>query len=211
MSSAQEGKGQKRMKQSKLSFIISGVSMLCVLGILALAIVYISFSGKEKQAKDDRFDLSYNANRFMNGSSTLTDAVRAYAATGEEQYYEDYMNELEVDKNRDIGLENLREIGITADGKSGYGQRAGRESEPCSEVSLRGTVFSQYSGDTQAESRVSGKAGCARHYGGTEHRERMPDNRSHPCNTGGHDDPASDIQFPHYQEAHHTASYLYQG
>lgn len=103
----------KSMKQSKLSFIISGVSMLCVLGILVLALVYISFSGKEQKAKDERFDLSYNANRFMNGSSTLTNAVRAYAATGDEQYYEDYMNELDVDKNRDIGLANLREIGIT--------------------------------------------------------------------------------------------------
>lgn len=115
MGNVQVRNGQKHMKQSKLSFIISGVSTLCVLGILALALVYISFSGKEQKAKDERFELSYNANRFMNGSSTLTDAVRAYAATGDEQYYEDYMNELEVDKNRDIGLENLRAIGITAE------------------------------------------------------------------------------------------------
>ena len=43
-------------------------------------------------------------------SMTFSDAI-----TGDEQYYEDYMNELEVDKNRDIGLENLRAIGITAE------------------------------------------------------------------------------------------------
>lgn len=39
----------------------------------------------------------------------LTYTVQSYAVTGEQVYYDAYMNELNVVKNRDHALEDLRE------------------------------------------------------------------------------------------------------
>ncbi len=49
----------------------------------------------------------------MNGSAYLTNEVRAYAATGIQEHYDNYWNEINNLKNRDIGVANLQEIGIT--------------------------------------------------------------------------------------------------
>lgn len=64
-------------------------------------------------ANAERFDLTYNANRFMNGSAYLTNEVRAFASTGEQQHYDNYMMEVNEWKNRDIGVAKMQEIGIT--------------------------------------------------------------------------------------------------
>lgn len=68
---------------------------------------------KINQANEERFELTYNANRFMNGSSYLTNEVRAYAATGDQEHYDNYWNEINNLKNRDFGIENMKMIGIT--------------------------------------------------------------------------------------------------
>ena len=65
-----------------------------------------------------RYDLTSNANIFIDGSTTLTDEVRAYAATADERHYNNYWNEVNVDKNRDTGLANMQEIGLTTEEQS---------------------------------------------------------------------------------------------
>lgn len=52
-------------------------------------------------------------NQYRLGSKALTSAVRAYAVTGNQQYYDAYMQELEVDKNRDIAWAGLEENNLT--------------------------------------------------------------------------------------------------
>ena len=49
------------------------------------------------------------------GSKNLTYAVQAYAVTADQQYYDAYMNELNVDKNRDIAWAGLEKNDIKAD------------------------------------------------------------------------------------------------
>ena len=49
----------------------------------------------------------------MNASSYLTNEVRAFAATGNTEHFENYWNEVNELKNRDIGVAAMREIGIT--------------------------------------------------------------------------------------------------
>ena len=66
-------------------------------------------------ANEARFALTYNANRFMNGSAYLTNEVRAYAATGSQVHYDNYWNEVNNLKNRDIGVAAMQDIGITAE------------------------------------------------------------------------------------------------
>lgn len=106
---------KKAMKQSVLVAILNTVSILLLVGVAASVFLFVNFNKQIEKANTDRFNLTYNANRFMNGSANLTNAVRAYAATADQTYYDAYMTEVNELKNREIGVANLREIGITED------------------------------------------------------------------------------------------------
>ena len=106
---------KKEMNQSTLTKILSIGSICALVFTLALLIVYGSISRRLDNANEARFDLTYNANRFMNGSAYLTNEVRAYAATGSQVHYDNYWNEVNNLKNRDIGVAAMQDIGITAE------------------------------------------------------------------------------------------------
>lgn len=53
-------------------------------------------------------------NQYRIGSKALTSAVRAFAITGEEQYLEDYMHELMIEKSRERAIEGLMTTDITS-------------------------------------------------------------------------------------------------
>ncbi|MCI9200603.1 MAG: HAMP domain-containing protein [Lachnospiraceae bacterium] len=104
---------KKAINQSLLTFILNGVS-ICALIFMVLSLLSYSYANKGlQQASEDRFELTYNANRFMNGSAYLTNEVRAFAATGDQEHYDNYWNEVNNLKNRDIGVAAMQEIGIT--------------------------------------------------------------------------------------------------
>lgn len=106
---------KKAMNQSVLTLILNGIS---ILALIFMVFSIISYSNVSKQLNEDnekRFNLTYSANRFMNGSSYLTNEVRAYAATGNREHYTNYWNEVNNLKNRDLGVAAMQEIGITAE------------------------------------------------------------------------------------------------
>ncbi len=104
---------KKAINQSLLTFILNGISILALV-FMVLSLLSYSYANKElQQASEDRFELTYNANRFMNGSAYLTNEVRAFAATGIQEHYDNYWNEVNHLKNRDIGVAAMQEIGIT--------------------------------------------------------------------------------------------------
>lgn len=104
---------KKTINQSTLTVILNGFSILALL-FMGLALFSNSHIRELlNTANAERFDLTYNANRFMNGSAYLTNEVRAFAATGEQQHYDNYMLEVNEWKNRDIGVAAMQEIGIT--------------------------------------------------------------------------------------------------
>lgn len=104
---------KKAMKQSKLIGILNGISILALILTIILLVSYSNVNQKLSKDNDSRFDLTYNANRFMNGSSYLTNEVRAYSATGDQVHYDNYFNEINNLKNRDLGVAAMQEIGIT--------------------------------------------------------------------------------------------------
>lgn len=108
---------KKSMKQSTLILLLNSVSVLLLLFMVFSFLCYQNINRKIDTANSDRFELTYNANRFMNGSAYLTNEVRAYAATGMQQYYDNYWNEVNNLKNRDIGVSEMEKIGITAEEK----------------------------------------------------------------------------------------------
>lgn len=104
---------KKSINQSTLTLILNGISILSLI-FMGLALFSNShIRSLLNTANEERFDLTYNANRFMNGSAYLTNEVRAFAATGEQQHYDNYWLEINEWKNRDIGVATMQEIGIT--------------------------------------------------------------------------------------------------
>lgn len=104
---------KKSMNQSTLSFILNGISILALLFLLFSLLSYSRISSSLAKANKNRFDLTYNANRFMNGSAYLTNEVRAFSSTGQQEHYDNYWNEVDNLKNRDKGVAAMQEIGIT--------------------------------------------------------------------------------------------------
>lgn len=106
---------KKAMNQSKMILLTNCCSAILLLGIAVIVCMNMAMNNRIQKAHKDRFDLTYNANRFMNGSSYLTNQVRSYAVTGDETYYNNYQNEVNTLKNRDAGIAAMNEIGITSE------------------------------------------------------------------------------------------------
>ena len=106
---------KKAMNQSKLNLILNGIAITALLLVVVLLFVFGEINGRLMDATEDRFNLTYNANRFMNGSAYLTNEVRAYASTGNQVHYDNYWNEINNLKNRDLGVAAMQEIGITSE------------------------------------------------------------------------------------------------
>ena len=104
---------KKAINQSALTTILNVGSICALLFMLVLLVTYSDVSRQLERANEDRFERTYNANRFMNGSAYLTNEVRAYASTGNQEHYDNYWNEVNTLKNRDIGVAAMQEIGIT--------------------------------------------------------------------------------------------------
>ncbi len=104
---------KKSIKQSTLMFILNGISILSLLFLMFSLMSFTKVNRQLDAAREDRFMLTYNANRFMNGSAYLTNEVRAFASTGNQEHYDNYWNEVNNLKNRNKGVEAMQEIGIT--------------------------------------------------------------------------------------------------
>ncbi len=68
---------KRAMKQSTLTLILNGISILALLFLVFSLFSYSGISRQLNDANEERFELTYNANRFMNGSAYLTNEVRA--------------------------------------------------------------------------------------------------------------------------------------
>lgn len=73
---------------------------------------------------DEELETTTYLNQYRIGSKTLAYAVQAYAATGKQEYYDDYMRELNEDRNRDTALEGLKKNNITKEEWDGMNQIA---------------------------------------------------------------------------------------
>ncbi len=78
------------------------------IGIIFLLIFIISNVLLNRIANEQVENTTY-LNQYRIGSKVLTASVQGYATTGDIAYYNDYMKELNEDKNRDIAWEALKE------------------------------------------------------------------------------------------------------
>lgn len=104
---------KKSMNQSTMTLILNGASIAALMLVVLSLAAYSWISLQLEKANSDRYELTYNANRFMNGSSYLTNEVRAFSATGLQEHYDNYWNEVNVLKDRDQAVAAMQSIGIT--------------------------------------------------------------------------------------------------
>lgn len=81
-----------------------GATVLLIFTILNLMASFIS---------SEQLETTMFLNQYQLGSKTLTAEVQSLAVTGDEQYYDNYMKELNEDKNRDAAWAGLKENDIT--------------------------------------------------------------------------------------------------
>ena len=85
--------------------------MILIIGSIIMVLM-LGASIMNGMAKDQQLTVTMALDQYRMGSKALTSAVQSYAVTGESQYYDDYMDELNKTKNRDKALAILEEEGL---------------------------------------------------------------------------------------------------
>lgn len=93
---------KKIIKQSAISVIAGAI-------LLLLSVGTTFWMG---QVADQELETTTFLNQYRLGSKALTYAVQTYAVTGNKEYYDDYMRELNDDKTRDIAWAGLKKNNI---------------------------------------------------------------------------------------------------
>lgn len=88
---------RKIVKQTNFSLVL-GIVLLVLLFFASISYAFVS---------NEQLESTMYLNQYRLGSKALTTAVQSYAVTGNKMYYDDYMRELNTDKNRDIALAGL--------------------------------------------------------------------------------------------------------
>ncbi len=103
----------KNIKQStKAKFLTLLSIIMLVVSVICCTITSVLNSQLEK-AMSDQHELYIYSLDFRRASEYLTTEVRAYAVTGDTAHYDNYIRELETDKNREISLALMEYIGLT--------------------------------------------------------------------------------------------------
>ena len=89
-------------------YVIVGISI-----VMLLAFIFLTTYSRTSSA--EQLETTMFLNQYRIGSKNLTSAVQSYAATGDQDYYNNYMKELNEDKNRDIAWAGLQANDVTAD------------------------------------------------------------------------------------------------
>ena len=97
---------------AQLNKIIKGIYRAVAAGTTLLLIFTIA-NIMNLLVSSDQLETTMYLNQYRLGSKTLTAEVQSYAATGDKQYYDNYMYELNTAKNRDIAIAGLKENDVT--------------------------------------------------------------------------------------------------
>ncbi len=114
----------KESQKAQLQAIRKRANIVLIIGIVLLALSLAS-NYQMLIAKTRQLTVTMALNQYRLGSKALTAAVQSYAVTGNSEFYDAYMNELNVDKNRDKAIAILEKEGLEEDEWAGLEQIAG--------------------------------------------------------------------------------------
>ena len=101
----------KNGQAAQMNKLVKQVIMVASFGVFWL-IMAIGSSLMMAIGQAEQLRVTMALNQYRLGSKALTAAVQSYAASGNESYYDAYMQELNTDKNRDKALEILTAAGL---------------------------------------------------------------------------------------------------
>lgn len=101
----------KKSQVARLKRIVIQSIIAMVLGAVFIVLT-IGANLKLSSVQEEETKAVTYTNQYRLGSKALTYAVQAYAVTAKQQYYDDYMKELNTDKNRDIAWAELEKLDI---------------------------------------------------------------------------------------------------
>lgn len=101
------------MKNAFMIFRFNLITIAFTFTLIASCILNVALSRSVQSCYEDKEILIVNGNSFMEASSYLTEEVRAYMLTGNEVHYNNYNDEVQTHKKRDIALDNIKETGLT--------------------------------------------------------------------------------------------------
>ena len=108
------GLDKKLSQEARLKSLTK--KMYTVVGITVVVLLaFIFLTTYSRTSAAEQLETTMFLNQYRIGSKNLTSAVQSYAATGEEVYYNNYMKELNQDKNRDIAWAGLQANDIKAE------------------------------------------------------------------------------------------------
>lgn len=104
---------KQAMKQSTMMTLLNFVTIGLIAVISVCFIIVMVLHSQVITKNQNQLLLTNYAQQFIDGSSLLTEKVRAYAATGTERYFDEYNQEVEIDQSREKSIAAMKEIGIT--------------------------------------------------------------------------------------------------
>lgn len=102
-----DGSGAVMGQAAMLKKIVRDTYRIVIVGIIFL-IIFVVMSVILNSVSAKQLENTMYLNQYRIGSKTLTAAVQSYAVTGNIEYYNNYMKELNEDKNRDIAWDGLK-------------------------------------------------------------------------------------------------------
>lgn len=108
----QQGTHYPNGQAAQLKKVVNSTYRFVGLGILFL-VIFVCLNTWLMRMNSQQLESTMYLNQYRLGSKTLASEVQSYAVTGQQGYYDNYMQELNVDKNRDIALAGLQENGLT--------------------------------------------------------------------------------------------------
>ena len=97
---------------AQMNKMVKDTYKVVIIGVALLVLFIITNMASSIMSREQISTTEY-LNQYRSGSKTLTSEVQSYAVTGKQIYYDGYMNELNVDKNRDIAFAGLEKGGLT--------------------------------------------------------------------------------------------------
>ncbi|MEG1947104.1 MAG: methyl-accepting chemotaxis protein [Lachnospiraceae bacterium] len=115
--SRKKSNNQNAFKKSKsqsasMKQIAKKVVFAMVMGVLFLVLT-IGANSKAVSTLKQEQAITRNTNQYRLASKNLTYQVQSFAVTGEEEYYNVYMKEINEDHMRENAIENLKKLGLT--------------------------------------------------------------------------------------------------
>ncbi|NBH83674.1 methyl-accepting chemotaxis protein [bacterium C-53] len=112
MGKKESGIPGKKSQAAQLRRLVRQAGISVVTGIVLL-VGFIAFNIGMLSIHKAQLNTTVALNQYRIGSKTLTYNIQSYAVTGEQEYYDGYMRELNEDRNRELAIETLEGCDIT--------------------------------------------------------------------------------------------------